>query len=316
MVEAEYTKIMGLFESHLQVKKLSSAGTVKLYLHSVNMFIKFCDKFQQDLVLPEEWKIANVGVRELEAFLQYQIDIKHWQRSTLVTCVSGIKSFLSFLTESKHLPSNPIQHFKLPRDLTEIGQQHFDAKQINQLFQYTVPSTLQGYQQRLLLEMIYGLGMPLSKIVNIKSALPELDIGRVRFYFQNSRFRDYPLSQPAIIVLKSYLKLIDGIEGCTTFWINQKAKVLNSGQLQNLLNKYFESHDLTAINANELRNLSVQHFSQGGADVRSLQALRQFKQLRRLQALNDTDFSQLQNKIKQKHVRNSILNNDQENIIK
>ena len=123
MDEAEYTKIMGLYESHLQVKKLSSSGTVRLYLHSVQVFIKYCNKFQQQLALPEHWEIADVGLRELESFLKHQIDIKHWKRSTLVTCVSGVKGFLAYLTESQHISSNPIQHFKLPRDLSEIGQQ-------------------------------------------------------------------------------------------------------------------------------------------------------------------------------------------------
>ena len=307
MNETEYTKIMGLYESHLQVKKLSSSGTVRLYLHSVQVFIKYCNKFQQQLALPEQWEIADVGLRELESFLKHQIDIKHWKRSTLVTCVSGVKGFLAYLTESQHISSNPIQHFKLPRDLSEIGQQRFDVQQINQLFQYTTKTSLTGYQQRLLMELIYGLGMSLAKIVNIKSAIPELDEGRVRLYFQNSRYRDYPFSQPALKVLKSYLKLIDSIEGHNAFWINKNAKALSSTQLQNLLNKYFEAHDLPAINANELRDLSVQHFSQEGADVRSLQALRQFKQLRRLQSLNDTDFSHLQNSFKQKHLRSSVL---------
>ncbi|MDP6210065.1 MAG: tyrosine-type recombinase/integrase [SAR324 cluster bacterium] len=307
MDEAEYTKIMGLYESHLQVKKLSSSGTVRLYLHSVQVFIKYCNKFQQQLALPEQWEIADVGLRELESFLKHQIDIKHWKRSTLVTCVSGVKGFLAYLTESQHISSNPIQHFKLPRDLSEIGQQRFDVQQINQLFQYTTKASLSGYQQRLLMELIYGLGMSLAKIVNIKSAIPELDEGRVRLYFQNSRYRDYPFSQPALKVLKSYLKLIDSIEGHNAFWINKNAKTLSSNQLQNLLNKYFETYDLPAINANELRDLSVQHFSQEGADVRSLQALRQFKQLRRLQSLNDSDFSHLQNSFKQKHLRSSVL---------
>ena len=307
MDEAEYTKIMGLYESHMQVKKLSSSGTVRLYLHSVQMFIRFCEKFQQQLALPEHWEIADLGLRELESFLKHQIDIKHWKRSTLVTCVSGIKGFLAYLTESQLIPSNPIQHFKLPRDLSEIGQQRFDVKQINELFQYSTESSLKGYQQRLLLELIYGLGMSLTKIVNIKSATPELDEGRVRLYFQNSRYRDYPFSQPALNILKSYLKLIDSIEGHNTFWINKNAKALSTTQLQNLLNKYFEAHDLPAINANELRDLSVQHFSQEGADIRSLQALRQFKQLRRLQSLNEPDFSHLQKSFKQKHLRNTVL---------
>jgi len=307
MDEAEYTKIMGLYESHMQVKKLSSSGTVRLYLHSVQMFIRFCEKFQQQLALPEHWEIADLGLRELESFLKHQIDIKHWKRSTLVTCVSGIKGFLAYLTESQLIPSNPIQHFKLPRDLSEIGQQRFDVKQINELFQYSTESSLKGYQQRLLLELIYGLGMSLTKIVNIKSATPELDEGLVRLYFQNSRYRDYPFSQPALNILKSYLKLIDSIEGHNTFWINKNAKALSTTQLQNLLNKYFEAHDLPAINANELRDLSVQHFSQEGADIRSLQALRQFKQLRRLQSLNEPDFSHLQKSFKQKHLRNTVL---------
>jgi integrase/recombinase XerC len=307
MDEAEYTKIMGLYESHMQVKKLSSSGTIRLYLHSVQMFIRFCEKFQQQLALPEHWEIADLGLRELESFLKHQIDIKHWKRSTLVTCVSGIKGFLAYLTESQLIPSNPIQHFKLPRDLSEIGQQRFDVKQINELFQYSTESSLKGYQQRLLLELIYGLGMSLTKIVNIKSATPELDEGRVRLYFQNSRYRDYPFSQPALNILKSYLKLIDSIEGHNTFWINKNAKALSTTQLQNLLNKYFEAHDLPAINANELRDLSVQHFSQEGADIRSLQALRQFKQLRRLQSLNEPDFSHLQKSFKQKHLRNTVL---------
>jgi integrase/recombinase XerC len=307
MDEAEYTKIMGLYESHMQVKKLSSSGTIRLYLHSVQMFIRFCEKFQQQLALPEHWEIADLGLRELESFLKHQIDIKHWKRSTLVTCVSGIKGFLAYLTESQLIPSNPIQHFKLPRDLSEIGQQRFDVKQINELFQYSTESSLKGYQQRLLLELIYGLGMSLTKIVNIKSATPELDEGRVRLYFQNSRYRDYPFSQPALNILKSYLKLIDSIEGHNTFWINKNAKALSTTQLQNLLNKYFEAHDLPAINANELRDLSVQHFSQEGADIRSLQALRQFKQLRRLQSLNEPDFSHLQKSFKQKHLRSTVL---------
>ena len=95
-------RILNANDSYLQVKKLSSSGTVRLYLHSVNIFIRYCEKFKQNLVLPEQWEIADVGLRELEAFLKYQIDIKHWKRSTLVTCISGVKSFLDYLTDSSH----------------------------------------------------------------------------------------------------------------------------------------------------------------------------------------------------------------------
>ena len=304
MNKAEYNKIISLYESHLQVKKLSSSGTIRLYLHSVNIFINFCKIFQKELVLPENWSIENVGVRELEAFLKHQMDNMQWHRSTIVTCVSGLKSFMNFLTEIQHLQSNPIQHFKLPRDLKGIGVQRFNILQINKLFNKKIHNSLKGLQQRLLLELIYGIGMTLSKLSDINFIVPELDDGTVRIYFKNSKFQDYPFNQSAINILKSYLKIIDCIEGDRNFWINQKGKSLTSGQLQNLLNKYFESNNLPIISANELRDLSVQHFSQKGADIRSIQTLRKSKQLRRLQSLNEKDFDHLKNIIKEKHIRN------------
>ena len=213
------------------------------------------------------------------------------------------KIYFQFLADSENV-KNPIQHFKLPRDINEIGQRSIEISKINQLFELSFEDSLQGYQQRLLLEFIYGLGMSLAKIIKIKSAVPELDEGQVRLYFKDSKYLDVPFSPDSIKVLKSYLKLIDNLDGDQSFWINNKSSNLSAAQLQNMLKKYFVQHKLPPISANELRDLSVQHFSGKGADVRSLQALRHVKQLRRLQSLKDTSFGDLQKKIKQKHLRN------------
>ena len=266
------------------------------------MFVSFCGKFHQKLAIPDKWLIENLGVREIEAFMQHQMNVLNWKRSTMVTCICGIKIFYQFLAESENV-KNPIQHFKLPRDINEISQWSIEISEINQLFEYSFEDSLQGHQQRLLLEFIYGLGLSLTKIVKLRSAIPELDEGRVRLYYQNSRFSDFPFSQPAIKILKSYLKLIDNIDGDQSFWVNNIGRFLTVAQLQNMLNKYFVQHKLPPISANELRDLSVQHFSGKGADVRSLQALRQVKQLRRLQSLKGTTFGDLQKKIRQKHLR-------------
>ena len=162
-----------------------------------------------------------------------------------------------------------------------------------------------------MLEFIYGLGMTLAKIIKIRTAIPELDEGQVRLYFQNSKYRDVPFSPVSIMVLKSYLKLIDNIDGDQSLWVNNKGRFLTAAQLQNMLNKYFVQHQLPPISANELRDLSVQHFSGKGADVRSLQTLRHVKQLRRLQSLKDSSFGDLQKKIRLKHLRNQTSNKEQ-----
>ena len=310
MDKPELDKIMGLYKSHLQVKKLLAPDTISLYLNSIKMFVSFCEKFHKKLAIPDKWLIENLGVREIEAFMQHQMNVLNWKRSTMVTCISGIKIFYQFLAESKNV-KNPIQHFKLPRDINEIGHRSIEISKINQLFELSFEDSLQGHQQRLLLEFIYGLGMSLAKIIKIRSAIPELDEGQVRIYFQDSKYRDVPFSPDSIKVLKSYLKLIDNIDGDQSFWINNKGRILTAAQLQNMLNKHFVQHKLPPISANELRDLSVQHFSGKGADVRSLQALRHVKQLRRLQSLKDSSFGDLQKKIRQKHLRNQTSNKEQ-----
>ncbi len=308
MDKSEYNKIMSLFESHLQVKKLSAPGTIRLYKHSVQMFFTFCGKFKQDLMLPQNLKFENLGVRELESFINFQIEVLHWKKSTLVTCVSGIKVFFQYLTDSNYLAANPIQHFKIPRIITEIGQQKYEIDKINKLFNSDQLNNMKGYQQRLLLELIYGLGLSLKKIVKIENIIPELDEGRVRLYFKNSEFKDYPFNPSAISFVKSYLKQIDNINGKEGFWIKNNGKRMTSAQLQTLLNNFFEDHDFPAINANVLRDLSVQHFSIEGADIRSIQSLRQVKQIRRFQALKQLDFDRLQTKFREIHSRSSKEN--------
>jgi site-specific recombinase XerD len=310
MDKAELDKIMGLYKSHLQVKKLLAPDTISLYLSSIKMFVSFCENFHKKLAIPDKWLIKNLGVREIEAFMQHQMNVLNWKRSTMVTCISSIKIFYQFLAESENV-KNPIQHFKLPRDINDIGQRSIEICKINQLFELSFENSLQGHQQRLLLEFIYGLGMSLAKITKIRSAIPELDEGQVRIYFQDSKYRDVPFSPVSIKVLKSYLKLIDNIDGDQSFWINNKGRILTAAQLQNILNKYFVQHKLPPISANELRDLSVQHFSGKGADIRSLQALRHVKQLRRLQSLKDSSFVDLQKKIRQKHLRNQTSNKEQ-----
>ena len=303
MDKTELDKIMGLYKSHLQVKKLLASNTISLYLSSIKMFVSFCEKFHKKLAIPDKWLIENLGVREIEVFMQHQMNVLNWKRSTMVTCISGIKIFYQFLAESENV-KNPIQHFKLPRDINEIGHQNIEISKINQLFELSFENSLQGHQQRLLLEFIYGLGMSLVNIIKIRSAIPELDEGQVRLYFQDSKYRDVPFSPVSIKVLKSYLKLIDNIDGDHLFWINDKGRIMTAVQLQNMLNKYFIQQKLPPISANELRDLSVLHFSRKGADVRSLQTLRHVKQLRRLQSLKESSFGELQKKIRQKHLRN------------
>mgnify|MGYP001255990379 CR=1 FL=1 len=85
MDKAELDKIMVLYKSHLQVKKLLAPDTISLYLGSIKMFVSFCEKFNKKLVIPDKWLIENLGVREIEAFMQHQMNKPSCRLSTILT---------------------------------------------------------------------------------------------------------------------------------------------------------------------------------------------------------------------------------------
>ena len=103
MDKADHIKIMKLYKSHLQVKKMLAPDTIRLYLNSIKMFVIFCNKFKSKLVISDDWVIEDLGVREIEAFMEHQMNVMNWKRSTMVTCISGIKNFYQFLAECQNI---------------------------------------------------------------------------------------------------------------------------------------------------------------------------------------------------------------------
>jgi Site-specific recombinase XerD len=85
-------------------------NTISHYLSSIKLFVIFCDNFKNKLAIPDKWLLEDLGVREIEAFIQLHLNVLNWKRSTMVTCISGIKVFYQFLAVSKN-NKNPIQHF-------------------------------------------------------------------------------------------------------------------------------------------------------------------------------------------------------------
>ena len=80
MDKAELDKIMRLYKSHLQVKKMLAPNTISLYLNSIKLFVNFCNNFKSQLAIPDKWLVVDLGVREIEAFLQHQLSQLNWKR--------------------------------------------------------------------------------------------------------------------------------------------------------------------------------------------------------------------------------------------
>ena len=88
------------------------------------------------------------------------------------------------------------------------------------------------------------------------------------------------------------------------FWYDDKNMPLKPESLVRQVNKTFKMIGLPKMNFKILREWTTQKFAEAGADIRSLQNMRQIKGIRRLKSLYKNDFGNLQDRFNVTHKRN------------
>ena len=103
----------------------------------------------------------------MEVFVREHLDKKKWKINTVSHYVTCIRSFFRFMTEKSYIQKSPVFHYTLPQEVKTLVLDQISEKDLMQLFQKPPPPTFQGYRARMLLEMVYGLGITFYKLYRI-----------------------------------------------------------------------------------------------------------------------------------------------------
>ncbi len=307
MDQYELEEIISQYRVYLQVEKGLQPGTYTVYLSAVQYFVSFCKKHYEQLFLPENWQLSDLGTRELEFFLREHLKVRNWKTNTVISYLNSIRSFFRFLHEKKMIQKNPIRHFTMKQQMQELIFSNISEEEIQQLFQKTLEPTFEGYRNRLLLEMFYGLGITPSKLVKIDHVELDKENGTVKIT-SGKQTRKLPIAPPAAEVLRHYLLERNVIleqtqQQTSAFLINHAGKKLTRKKVGEILKQELESIGLIGERIHILRNLSTKHFADHGADVRSLQMHRDMKRISTLEAFKNETFDTVLEQFKKLHIR-------------
>lgn len=309
MDQNDLTRIMGQYSTYLQIEKGVQPGTHTVYVHSVSYFISFCSEYHEKLYLPENWGLEDLGVRELEFFLRDHLKERGWKVNTVISYLNSIRSFFRFLFESGYLEKNPIRHYTMKQQMKELVFAQISEEDLKKLFDNPPEQSFEGFRNRLILELFYGLGITPTKLTYIDKV--QLDDNEKKIYFTSGKqTRILPISQSAIDVFHAYMEaremVLDHTQtGVTSFLINHLGRKLTRSKIVDALKKELEKIGVIGERVHVLRNLSTKHFADHGADVRSLQTHRDMKTLLNLDQFKNESFNQVFEQFKQMHIRDS-----------
>ena len=160
-------RIINEFKDYLLYERNYSENTVKSYLDDIFGLKDFLihEGFSDTLLIERE----NL----IDYYLSSIFDV--YSNSTITRKLSGIKTFYRFLKREGYIEKNPTILIKAPKKEEKLPN-IIHEKEIKLIYDSIDTTTLLGYRNYLIFDMLYSLGLRASELCNL--SIKQIDLGR------------------------------------------------------------------------------------------------------------------------------------------
>lgn len=195
---------------------------------------------------------------------------------TLAKAISALRSFFKFLMQEEYRSDNPAGRLDSPRRSASLPDV-MTREEVEAFFEAIPLDTNYGLRDRALFEMIYSCGLRISEAAGLRVGNIYLSEKVARIHGKGNRERIVPIGEHGIYWLREYLRLArphmlksERIED--SLFLSMRGTALSR---KGIWKRFKEICARAGIEAkvHTLRHSFATHLLQGGADLRSVQAL-------------------------------------------
>ncbi|WNH09974.1 site-specific tyrosine recombinase XerD [Thalassobellus suaedae] len=192
--------------------------------------------------------------------------------------ISGLRSFFSYLVFEDYRASNPLELIESPK----IGRKLPDTlseEEIDSLISAIDLSKPEGERNRAILETLYGCGLRVSELINLKLSDLFFDEGFIKVTGKGDKQRFVPIveiTQKFINIyrteIRNHINIQAGFED--TLFLNRRGKQLTRAMIFTIIKQLAEKIGLKkSISPHTFRHSFATHLLQNDADLRSIQLM-------------------------------------------
>jgi integrase/recombinase XerD len=255
------------FEFYLKHEKRMSKHTVSAYMRDLLLWRDFLKKYHH--IDDPKW----LEKKHIQNYLQTLKN--NYEPSSVRRKLSSIKAFVHFLYEEKlidHDISKLIESPKQPKKLPHA----VSAEQVLALLNSIDDHTPLGLRNLALIEMIYGSGLRVSELLNLKLTDIHLKEQYVVVIGKGNKERQVPMSDMALSAIIKYLKngrpILNTLSSSYVF-LNHRGQTLSRVGFFKLMKKWGASLQIEDLSPHVLRHAFATHLLENGMDLRTLQVL-------------------------------------------
>jgi integrase/recombinase XerD len=190
--------------------------------------------------------------------------------------LSAVRGFCRFLVRERQTPSDPtglITSPRLGRRLPAV----LSFEEVMRLLAAPDPTRMRGLRNRAMLSVMYSAGLRVSELCSLRLGDVDMKRGYVSVLGKGGKRRVVPLGEVALGELDTYLA---GVRAAATprrhsaLFLSSWGKPLSRQAFWKLIVRYARQVGITKpISPHKLRHSFATHLLEGGADLRSVQAM-------------------------------------------
>ena len=287
------------YHTYLRLERSLSENSVSAYEQDL---VKLCTYLKDKNIDPVKAQLSD-----LEDFVYNFFGANSNARSQS-RIISGIHSFYRFLLYHNYIDSDPSELLAMPKKELHLPDV-LTVEEINAMVAQIDMSSNEGHRNRAIIEMLYGSGLRVSELVDLKLSNMYSQEGYMLIQGKGSKQRLVPISPEAEKWFQYWMEDRAHLDIKPEFkdiaFLNHYGRQLTRAMIFTIIKRLTAAAGIhKTVSPHTLRHSFATHLLQNGADLRIIQQLLGHENITTTEIYTHVDIQDLRQAILQFHPAN------------
>jgi integrase/recombinase XerD len=300
--EAELSAVVDGFLGHTSVERGLARNTVEAYARDLAAFASF-------LEAASVTNLADLRREHISGFV-HELDARGQSAASRTRALVAVRRLLLYAQTEKLLGHDPMDGIESPRQGSKLPR-ILKPEETEALLEAVDTGTPMGLRDRAMLEVLYGAGLRVSELVGLSLSALDSRGGLLRVTGKGGKERVVPLGGAALAAIAVYLAegrdalLGSRREETQSLFPTRRGSSMTRQNFFVLIRKLAVRAGISSdrVSPHVLRHAFATDLLEGGADLRSIQAMLGHADLSTTQVYTHVSRGRLRKTVEERHPR-------------
>jgi integrase/recombinase XerC len=286
------------FLKYLRFEKRVSPHTVTAYENDLRQFQDFVNEnFSGEMI-----DNANYGL--VRSWIVQLVELK-LSPTSVNRKIASLRAFYKFLLRREHITKDPMMKIKPLKTSKRLPTFVKEPDMVKVLDNLEFENSLDGWRNKLILELFYATGIRLSELINLKEAQIDLRSRTIKVLGKRNKERIIPFSAGLVSIIENYRSVRNRevqIKDHGLLFVTDSGEPCYPMMIYRAVKKYLDHYTTTEKRSpHVLRHTYATHLLNKGAEINAVKELLGHTSLAATQVYTHNSLDKLKKVFEQAH---------------